>query len=35
MYNYEIQLAYEEYCIDCYCEGKTPKSFWAWMNGEE
>lgn len=27
--------AYEEYCVDCYAEGKTPVSYWAWLGGEE
>ena len=31
----EMLLAYEEYCVDCRCEGKTPVSIWAWMGGEE
>jgi hypothetical protein len=33
--NCEIQLAYEEYCVDCLHEGKTPKSFWAWYHEGE
>lgn len=33
--NHELVLAYEEYCVDCYYEGKTPVSFWAWLGGEE
>lgn len=32
MYTVEIQLAYEEYCIDCYYEGRTPKPIWVWVN---
>jgi hypothetical protein len=32
---YELQLAYDEYCEDCRWEGRTPKSFWAWLEGEE
>lgn len=35
MLAYEIQLMYEEYCIDCECEGITPKSIWAWLDGLE
>lgn len=35
MYNYEILLAYDEYCVDCACEGKIPVSFVRWLNGEE
>ena len=31
----EQVLAYEEYCVDCYYEGNTPVSFWAWLGGEE
>ena len=27
--------AYEEYCADCYAEGKTPVSYWAWLAGEQ
>lgn len=30
MDKYELQLDYEEYCIDCWNEGITPKSFWEW-----
>lgn len=32
---YEIQLAYDEYCMDCRAEGITPKPMWAWWEGEE
>ena len=35
MYTYEIQLAYDEYCQDCYWEGITPKPIWEWLKGEE
>lgn len=28
MPTYEIQLAYDEYCEDCYWEGITPKPIW-------
>lgn len=35
MYTYEIQLAYDEYCQDCYYEGITPKPIWEWWEGEE
>jgi hypothetical protein len=35
MYTYEIQLAYDEYCQDCYWEGITPKPIWEWWEGEE
>ena len=31
----EMLWAYEEYCIDCQFEGRTPKPYWAWVNGEE
>ena len=31
----EMLLAYEEYCVDCRMEGKTPVSIWAWMGGEQ
>lgn len=31
----ELLLAYEEYCVDCYAEGRTPVSYWAWLGGEE
>jgi hypothetical protein len=31
----EMLMAYEEYCVDCRAEGKTPVSIWAWMGGEE
>lgn len=31
MYNYEIELAYDEYCWDCYCEGIVPKPIWEWV----
>lgn len=31
----ELLLAYEEYCVDCYSEGRTPVSYWAWLGGEE
>lgn len=27
--------AYEEYCADCYCEGRVPKPYHAWLAGEE
>lgn len=29
----ELVQAYEEYCVDCYYEGKTPVSYWAWLGG--
>ena len=35
MHNYEIQLAYDEYCEDCYWEGVTPKPIWEWWKEEE
>lgn len=35
MLSYELQLAYEEYCIDCYAEGLIPKKIWQWLEGEE
>jgi hypothetical protein len=31
----ELVQAYEEYCVDCYNEGKTPVSYWAWLGGEQ
>ena len=31
MYTYEIELAYDEYCWDCYCEGVVPKPIWEWV----
>ena len=31
----ELLLTYEEYCVDCRYEGKTPVSYWAWLGGEE
>lgn len=30
-----LYLAYQEYCVDCYYEGKTPVPFWAWIGGEQ
>ena len=33
MYTYEIELAYDEYCWDCYCEGIVPKPIWVWVLG--
>lgn len=33
--SYELVLAYEEYCADCYAEGEIPVSFWAWLGGQE
>ena len=27
--------AYEEYKEECYWEGRTPVSLWAWLEGEE
>lgn len=33
--NIETLIAYEEYCADCYAEGKRPKPFWAWIAGEQ
>lgn len=35
MYTTEIQIAYEEYCIDCYYEGKTPEPIWVWADCKE
>lgn len=29
---YEIALAYDEYCVDCYYEGVQPLSIWAWLD---
>ena len=31
----ELLIAYEEYCVDCHYEGKTPVSIWAWIGGEQ
>lgn len=31
----ELVQAYEEYCVDCYNEGKIPVSYWAWLGGEQ
>ncbi len=27
--------AYEEYKVECYWEGRTPVSLWAWLEGKE
>jgi hypothetical protein len=35
MFSVEILRAYEEYQLECYYEGRTPVSFWAWLGGEE
>lgn len=35
MWEQDILLAYDEYCVDCVFEGKTPVSFVRWLNGEE
>ena len=35
MMTYEVQLMYDEYCMDCACEGITPKSIWEWWKGLE
>ena len=32
---YETLLAYEEYCMDCHYEGRSPKPIWAWLEGKE
>ena len=31
----EYYIAYDEYCLECYCTGRTPKSFWAWYHEGE
>lgn len=33
--NYEMQELYDEYCMDCYAEGTTPLSMWAWWESME
>lgn len=34
--NADLMRSYDEYCVDCYAEGITPKSFWAWLwEGDE
>ena len=30
MVPYEVQLAYDEYCVDCQAEGISPLPFCAW-----
>lgn len=35
MMTYEVQLAYDEYCVDCYTEGVTPLPIEAWWDGLE
>ena len=30
MMTYEVELLYDEYCIECAYEGKAPKSIWQW-----
>jgi hypothetical protein len=27
---YEVELLYDEYCMDCYAEGTTPKPIAQW-----
>jgi hypothetical protein len=27
--------AYEEYCVECYAEGRVPVSYWAWRGGQQ
>ena len=31
MFETEIRMAYEEYGIDCECEGITPQPIWKWV----
>ena len=32
---YEIALAYDEYCVDCYYKGiRHPLSIWEWLDRE-
>lgn len=36
MYDRDLLIAYEEYCIEVYmCEGRTPVSLERWLDGEE
>lgn len=35
MINTDTLRAYEEYKVECYWEGKTPVSLWAWLEGKE
>ncbi len=35
MYDYYTLLAYDEYCLDCAYEGKSPVSFAKWLAGED
>lgn len=31
---YETLLAYDEYTLECYHEGKEPKDIWSWISDE-
>ena len=31
----ELLWAYEEYCEDCRMEGRVPKKYWEWLDGQE
>ena len=31
----ELLYAYEEYCIDCYYEGRIPQPYHKWIEGRE
>lgn len=31
----EMLKAYEEYKTDCYWEGRTPVSYYEWLEGKE
>jgi len=36
MYDRDLLIAYEEYCIEVrMCEGRIPVSLERWLNGEE
>lgn len=35
MATYEVELLYDEYCMDCYAEGITPKSMVQWWEEME
>lgn len=35
MMNNDILRAYEEYEKECYWEGRTPVTLWAWLEGDE
>lgn len=35
MWDRDTLAAYDEYCVDCVYEGKTPVPFHRWLDGEE